>query len=131
MILESLFGLSLVLNVSLESPLPAPAARNPLQMSVPQKEAALLPLIERTTHCLASNVVADPRYRPDLRRDQVIELIADSFDACGDAVNALVEAHDRMYGDGSGEAFLFGPYFGGLPGAVSKQAKTRARTHSR
>jgi len=135
MILESLFGLSLVLNVSLGSPLDAPAARNPLQMSVPQKEAALSPLVERTTHCIASEVVSDPRFQPDLRRDQIIELIADSFDPCSDPVNALVEAHDDMYGDGSGEAFLFGPYFNGLPSAVLKRAKNRdkprARVHSR
>jgi hypothetical protein len=131
MILESLFGLSLVLNVSLESPLETPAARNPLQMSVPQKEAALRPLMERSTHCIANEVVSDPRFQPDLRRDQLIELIADSFDPCGDPVNALVEAHDRMYGDGSGEAFLFGPYFNELPGAVLKRAKTRIRANSR
>ena len=131
MILESLVGLSLVLNVSLGSPPDAPAARHPLQMSVPQKEAALRPLVERTTHCIASEVVADPRFQPDMRRDQIIELIAASFDPCRRPVNAMVKAHDRMYGDGTGEAFLFGPYFNGLPGAVLKQAKTRARAHSR
>ncbi len=135
MILESLFGLSLVLNVSLESPLPAPAARNPLQMSVPQKEAALLPLVARATRCIASKVVSDPRYRPDLRRDQIKDLIADALDPCGDTIDALVEAHDRMYGDGSGEAFVLGPYFDVLPAAVFQQARKqhepRARANSR
>lgn len=130
MILESLFGLSLLLNVSLESPPPEPPVRNPLQMSVPQKEAALLPLVERTTRCIAGEVMSDPRYRTDLRRDEINELIADALSTCSDTVDDLVEAHDRMYGDGSGEAFVLGPYFDELPAAVLEQAKTRARANS-
>jgi len=130
MILESLFGLSLVLNVSLESLPREPPGRNPLQMSVPQKEAALLPLVERTTSCITSKVASDPRYRPDLRRDEINNLIVDSLAACRDAVDDLIEAHDRMYGDGSGEAFLLGPYFDGLPAAVSQQAKKQDKTRA-
>ncbi len=130
MIIETLFGLSLVLNVSLESPLPAPAVRNPLEMSVPQKDAALRPLVARTTRCIVSNVVSDPRYQPDLRREQILELIANSLDACTEPVNVMVRTHDGMYGDGSGEAFLFGPYFNGLLNAVSKRAKVRAGARS-
>jgi hypothetical protein len=131
MMLESLFGLSLMLNVSLESPPATPPAPNPLQMSVPQKEAALRPLVERTTRCIASKVASDPRYQSDLRRDEVNELIVDSLTACNEAIDDLVHAHDGMFGDGSGEAFLFGPYFDGLRGAISQQAKTRARANSR
>jgi hypothetical protein len=131
MILESLVGLSLVLNVSLESPPTILPERNPQQLSVPQKQAALRPLVERATRCIAGRAVSDPRYRPDLRRDEINDLIADSLDACRDAVDDLVEAHDRMYGDGSGEAFLLGPYFDRLPAAVLRQARTRARANSR
>ena len=131
MILESLFGLSLVLNVSLESPLTAPPDQDPAQLSVPQKDAALLPLMARATDCIVGKVLSDPRYRPDIRRDQMNDLIADSFDACDDAVDALVEAHDRLYGDGSGEAFLLGPYFDRLPTMVLQQARTRAGANSR
>jgi len=32
-----------------------------------------------------------------------------------------------MYGNGSGEAFLLGPYLDVLPGAVVKQVKVRTR----
>ena len=32
-----------------------------------------------------------------------------------------------MYGSGSGEAFLLGPYLDVLPGAVVKQVKVRTR----
>lgn len=131
MVLESLFGLSLVLNVSLESPPATLPAQNPLQLSVPQKEAALQPLVTHATDCIVSKVLSDPRYRPDLRRDQITDLIVDSLEACDNAIDALVDTHDRLYGDGSGEAFLLGPYFDRLPAAVSTRARTRARANSR
>ena len=38
-----------------------------------------------------------------------------------------VDAHDRLFGHGSGEAFFMGPYLEVLPAAVSKQVKAPAR----
>lgn len=132
MILESLFGLSLVLNVSLESPAPAFSDHHTwLHMSVPQKEAALTPLVQLATRCIVGRVVSDPQFRPNLRRDQINDLVIDSISACHHAVDAMIDAHDRMFGDGSGEAFLFGPYLDVLPAAVMQQAKTHARANSR
>ena len=132
MILESLFGLSLVLNVSLESPVPAPAEHHTwLQMSVPQKDAALTPLVQRATHCIVGKVVSDPNFRPDLRLDQINDLIIDSITACRYVVDAMLDAHDHMFGDGSGDAFLLGPYLDQLPAAVMQQARMRARANSR
>lgn len=126
MILESLFGLSLVLNVSLDSqtpPLPSPAAW--LHMSMRQKEATLLPLVHRATECVVRKVTADPRYSADIRPSDINDLIVDSIAACGRPVRAMIDAHDRMYGKGSGEAFLLGPYLDVLPSAVVQQVKTR------
>jgi hypothetical protein len=128
MILESLFGLSLVLNVSLDTQIPKstdPATW--LQMSVRQKDAALLPLVRRATDCVVSKVVADPRYSADMRPGDINDLIVDSIAACARPVRAMIDAHDRMYGNGSGEAFLLGPYLDVLPGAVVKQVKVRTR----
>jgi hypothetical protein len=124
MILESLLGLSLVLNVSLDSyqPLPPdPAAW--LRMSVHRKDAALLPLVRRATDCIVRKVTADPRYSSDMRRDEINDLIVDSITACAHPVRAMIDAHDRMYGDGSGEAFLLGPYLDVLPAAVVQQVR--------
>ena len=132
MILESLFGLSLVLNVSLEFPAPAPTEHHTwLHMSVPQKEAALTPLVQRATPCIVGKVVgrsefsarpaARPDQRPDHRLDHRLPLRG----------RAMLDAHDRMFGDGSGEAFLLGPYLDVLPAAVMQQARTRARANSR
>ena len=36
----------------------------------------------------------------------------------------MIDAHDRMYGTGSGEAFLLGPYLDVLPKAVTEGAKS-------
>jgi hypothetical protein len=126
MILKSLFGLSLVLTVSLDTQIPPssdPAAW--LQMSVRQKDAALLPMVRRATDCVVRKVTADPRYSHDLRPDEINDLIVESIAACARPVRAMMDAHDRMYGNGSGEAFLLGPYLDVLPAAVVKQVKIR------
>jgi len=126
MIVKSLLGLSLVLNVSLEvqTPMPAsPAAWS--QLSVRQKETALLPLVLRATDCIVRKVSADPRYSSDIRPSDINDLIVDSISACARPVRAMIDAHNRMYGDGTGEAFLLGPYLDVLPAAVVKQVKVK------
>jgi hypothetical protein len=125
MVLETLFGMSLVLNVSLESQM-ALTSDPPswLQMSVRQKDAALLPLVHRATDCVVHKVLADPRYSHTMRPGDVNDLIVDSISACRRPVRAMIDAHDRMYGVGSGEAFLLGPYLDVLPSAVVQQVRT-------
>lgn len=126
MILESMFGLSLVLNVSLDTRIPSAAdPANWLRMSVQQKDATLLPLVRRATDCVVRKVTADPRYRADMRPGDINDLIVDSIGACAQPVRAMIDAHDRMYGNGSGEAFLLGPYLDVLPSAVVKQVKIK------
>jgi hypothetical protein len=128
MILKSLFGLSLVLNVSLDTQ--TKMSTDPatwLQMSVRQKDAALLPLVRRATDCIVRKVATDPRYSAEMRPGDVNDLIVDSIAACGRPVRAMIDAHDRMYGIGSGEAFLLGPYLDVLPSAVVKQVRVKIR----
>jgi hypothetical protein len=126
MILETLFGLSLVMNVSLDAQVPTADPAAWMQMSVRQKDAALLPLVQRATECIVRRVSADPRYQAELRPDEINDLIVDSIAACQRPVRAMINAHDRMYGDGSGEAFLLGPYLDVLPSAVVRQVKVKA-----
>lgn len=126
MILESVLGLSVVLNVSLNSQTSLktdPAAWQ--QLSAPQRQAALLPLVQRATDCIVQKFIADPRYNTDMRADEINDLIVDSISGCGRAVRAMIDAHDRLYGIGSGEAFLLGPYLDVLPSAVVKQVKVK------
>jgi hypothetical protein len=127
MILKSLFGLSLVLNVSLDTKTPPSSELATwTEMSVRQKDAALLPLVRRVTECVVRKVTANPRYSGDMRPDEINDLIVDSISACARPVRAMIDAHDRMYGNGSGEAFLLGPYLDVLPAAVVKQVRVRA-----
>ena len=127
MILEPLFGLSLVLNASLNMQNHAAAGTSPwTQMSVRQKDAVLLPLVLKATDCIVQRVFGHPRYSADLRADEINDLIVDSMAACMRPVRAMIDAHDRMYGAGSGEAFLLGPYLDVLPAAVVGQVKAKA-----
>ena len=126
MILETIFGLSLVINASLDTGTPPtiePSAW--MQMSVRQKDAALLPLVRRATACIVRRVTADPRFNEKLRPGEINDLIVDSMPSCGKLVRAMIDAHDRMYGDGSGEAFLLGPYLDVLPAAVVQQVRIK------
>jgi hypothetical protein len=128
MIVESLLGLSLVLNVSLDTqtpPLSPPAIWN--QLSVRQKETAMLPLVLRATDCIVRKVSADRRYASDIKPADINELIVDSITACAKPVRAMIDAHNRMFGDGSGEAFLLGPYLDVLPAAVVQQVKAKIK----
>ncbi len=128
MILEAMVGLSLVLNVSLATETPAAPDPNPwLQMSVRQKDAALLPLVRTATDCILRKIAGDPRYSPGMHPGEINDLIVDSIAACGRPVRAMMDAHDRMYGKGSGEAFLLGPYLDVLPSAVVTQVKIKTR----
>ena len=38
-------------------------------------------------------------------------------------LSAMIDAHDRLYGEGSGHAFFMGPYLEVLPAAVSRQVR--------
>ncbi|MDO9411213.1 MAG: hypothetical protein Q7T81_01380 [Pseudolabrys sp.] len=127
MIVASLLGLSLVLNVSLDTHTPPdtkPAWTHP---SVRHKENALLPLVLRATDCIIRKVSADRRYGGNPKASEVNTMIVDSIAACGKPVRAMVDAHNRMYGAGSGEAFLLGPYLDVLPAAVVQQVKVKLK----
>jgi hypothetical protein len=128
MILEPLFGLSLVLNVSLDMQAPTVASSSAwTQMSTRQRDAALQPLVRRATDCIVRRVFADPHYNADLRPSEINDLIVESMAACVRPVRAMIDAHDRMYGSGSGEAFLLGPYLDVLPSAVVGQVKLKGQ----
>jgi len=125
MVVETLFAASLVVNVSLDThmPLSIDAAAFE-QMPAREKIAVLLPLVRRATDCIIRKVKADPRYRSDGTPQAINALIVDSFPACRAPVRAMIDAHDRMFGSGSGEAFLRGPYLDVLPAAVEREVKT-------
>jgi hypothetical protein len=119
MILETLLGVSLFVSASLERPgRERPGYDAAAPMSVQQKNAAVRPVVRSATECVARSVSADPRFGaadPDLN-----ELIVASMESCADAMRAMIDAYDRVFGVGAGEAFFTGPYLDVLPGAVHK-----------
>ena len=95
-------------------------------MSVQQKHAALQPLMRSATECIARRVAADPRFNKAEPSVDLGDLIVDSVPSCVGPVRAMIDAYDRYFGDGSGEAFFMGPYLDALPAAVSTLAVDRA-----
>ena len=82
-------------------------------LSVQQKSAAMQPLMRSATECIARTVSADPRFG---QRDADLgDLIVDSMPNCTAQVRAMIDAYDRYFGDGEGEAFFMGPYLDVLP----------------
>ena len=127
MILESVFGLSLVLNVSLDTHIPhRPPASAWSQLSAAERQAKLLPLVARATDCILRRIADDPRDGPNLRPDEINDLIAGALRGCARPLRAMIDMHDRLYGEGSGEAFLLGPYLDVLPSAVVRQVRMKS-----
>jgi hypothetical protein len=87
-------------------------------LSVHQKSAEMQSLMRSATECIARTVSADPRLGQ--RNADLGDLIVDSMPRCAAHVRAMIEAYDRYFGEGEGEAFFMGPYLDVLPSAVSK-----------
>jgi hypothetical protein len=90
-------------------------------LSAQQKSAAMRPLVRSATECIARTVSADPRYGQ--RNADLGDLIVDSMPSCTAQVRAMIDAYDRYFGAGEGEAFFIGPYLDVLPTAVSNWAR--------
>ena len=97
-----------------------------LQMTAPQKSAAMQPLVRSATQCIAHAVAADPRFAKQGSSD-LGDLIVDSIPACVATVRGMIDAYDRYFGAGTGEAFFMGPYLDLLPTAVSKWVSGRVQ----
>jgi hypothetical protein len=97
---------------------PSDAFRGATPLSMQQKNAAVQPLVRSATECIARNVAADPRYRA--AANALGDVIVDSMPPCLRPVRAMIEAYDRTFGAGTGEAFFMGPYLDVLPDAVTQ-----------
>jgi len=128
MIAAALLTLSLAVNATYEPEDLAPNsyARALNQMSPQQKFATLRPLVRSATDCVVRAVEADPRFSRSTAPADMNELIVSSMAPCADAMRSMIEAHDRLFGDGSGEAFFMGPYLEGLPLTINKMVKGAA-----
>ena len=116
MILAPIAGAAMVIAVATGPALDM----EPAHLSNAQRSAAVQPLITTATDCIARAVAGDPRYRS--APDDLGDLIVDSVPSCIAPVRAMIDAYDRYFGEGSGEAFFMGPYLDVLPKAVMKRA---------
>jgi hypothetical protein len=128
MLAAALLTLSLAVNTTYEPEDLAPNsyARALNQMSPQQKFATLRPLVRSATDCVVRAVENDPRFSRSTAPDDMNELIVSSMAPCADAMRSMIEAHDRLFGEGSGEAFFMGPYLEGLPLTINKMVKGAA-----
>ena len=119
MILAPLFATGLVITVA-TGPIESPLAG--IAMSPQQRSAATQPLVRSATECIVRAVVRNPHYgaNPALA---LSDLIVASMPACVTPVRAMIDAYDRYYGQGTGEAFFMGPYLDVLPRAIVEGAK--------
>lgn len=126
MILAAVVALSIamspVVTVSVEQSAPSVRTVQP-HLSAQQKSAVLRRFIRSATECVVRTVAADPRLAQSAKSGDVTPLIVDSMSECVDDVRAMIDAHDRLYGEGSGEAFFMGPYLDLLPATVTKAVR--------
>jgi hypothetical protein len=120
MLLAPLAAAALVVTVA-TGPVTDPTALPALSMH--QKNLAVQPLVRSATECIARTVAADPGFG---QRD-LGDLIVDSMPVCIAQVRAMIDAYDRHFGDGSGEAFFMGPYLDVLPTVVSRWPRDAAK----
>jgi hypothetical protein len=124
MLVGAVLGLSLVVTAAVDGNAITPLGMvAPLHMSLQQKNATLRPLVSAATECIARRVSADPRFDDAVRAGDIGELLVDSMAPCLRSVRAMIDAYDRLFGDGEGETFFMGPYLDVLPNAVMTQIK--------
>lgn len=123
MLLAPLFATALTFAVATE---PMTDAGDPAHLSRQEKMAATEPLVRSATDCIVRAVTGDSRYGGDTAR--LGDLIVASMPACATPVRAMIDAYDRYYGEGTGEAFFMGPYLDVLPTAVLAGTKKKKMT---
>ena len=123
MFVAPLFGAALVVTIAAD---PFHDATGDAKRSTQEKLAATEPLVRSATQCIVRAVAASPNYRGRIDA-KIGDLIVDSMPTCLAPVRAMIDAYDRYYGDGAGEAFFMGPYLDVLPKAVEAGADHAAR----
>src|SRR5579863_580397 len=122
MIVAQVLSATLLVTVAIG---PALDTGHAVNFSTEQKAAATEPLVRSATECIVHSVVTDPRYGTEA--GTVGDLIVGSMRSCLTPVRAMIDAYDRYYGEGTGEAFFMGPYLDVLPKAVMAGAKDAAQ----
>jgi len=116
MILSHMAAASLVVAVA-TGPLAEPSVE---RLSLHQRDTATRIFMRSATECIVRTVAADNRFHKDNPAAGLGDLIVDAMPSCLTSVRAMIDAHDRYFGEGSGEEFFMGVYLESLPSAVIK-----------
>ena len=123
MILGPFVGLSLVISVAVDSGAQSSPGGAKTTMTDQRKSQVMQPLVRSATECILRAVTADPRIQASIKAADVRDLIVESMPSCVDAMRAMIDGHDELYGEGSGATFFVGPYLDMLPTLVFKSVK--------
>ena len=123
MILAPWVGLLLIVTAAVDFGVGSPPVKSAGTMTAQQKTTIMQPLVRSATECVTRTVVADPRIQASIKAADIRDLIVDSMPSCADAMRAMIDAHDQLYGQGSGEQFFSGPYLDVLPTTVFNSVK--------
>ena len=83
----------------------------------------LLPTVRATTDCIAQAINASPAALTYARQENWLEAVKSMPQDCAAVGSRLVAEHDRLYGPGTGKAFVEGPYASDLPRALKVRLK--------
>jgi hypothetical protein len=123
MILSQLAAASLVVAAA-TGPLVEPSVE---RLSLQQRDTATRIFMRSATDCIVRTVAADNRFRKDNPAANLGDLIVDAMPSCLTPVRAMIDAHDRYFGAGSGEEFFMSVYLDALPSAVIKAIQKGAK----
>src|SRR5690348_14360720 len=97
----------------------APVDLSPPPLTEAQKRKMLLPYIRAVTDCVARGIGTNQTAMYYARQDRWPDAIKNMSGSCREEAVPLIEAHDRLYGAGTGQVFFNGPYIADLPRALS------------
>src|SRR5437016_1636409 len=104
MVLAPLVGVTLLISIAAT---PSIDPNHPtVHLSMQERNAAMQPIVRSATDCITQAIAGDPRFH----KEDLGDLIVDSINSCLATVRAMIDAYDRYFGAGTGEAFFMGPY---------------------
>lgn len=83
-----------------------------------QRRRLHLPYVRATTDCYARAIEANTSALDLARENRWYDAISATGNVCNQALATMVDAHDRLYGPGTGLNFAKGPYLDDLPRAI-------------
>src|SRR4051812_36852678 len=104
---KSLVAASLIVPVAIDRSVSWPLPDAGTALPFTKKDAAVATLVSSATECIARTVAANPRLTVATAAE-FNELIVESVPSCTDDLHAMIDAYDRIYGEGAGERFFNG-----------------------